>query len=55
QQLCEYYMTVGFNSNLRTDTFKRNPLNLVVVIDVSGSMSSSFDRYYYDRPLVNNT
>ncbi|CAF1072504.1 unnamed protein product [Didymodactylos carnosus] len=55
QQLCEYYMTVGFNSNLRTDTFKRNPLNLVVVIDVSGSMSTSFDRYYYDRPLVNNT
>ncbi|CAF4522555.1 unnamed protein product, partial [Didymodactylos carnosus] len=53
QESCEYYMSVGFNSNLRTNTFKRNPLNLVIVIDVSGSMSASFNHYYYDRPLVN--
>ncbi|CAF1259356.1 unnamed protein product [Didymodactylos carnosus] len=55
QESCEYYMSVGFNSNLRTNTFKRNPLNLVIVIDVSGSMSASFNRYYYDRPLVNKS
>ncbi|CAF1045245.1 unnamed protein product [Didymodactylos carnosus] len=54
QQLHEYYITVGFNSNLRASTFKRNPLNLVVVLDTSESMSSSFDSYYYDRPTVKN-
>ena len=29
--------------------FKRKKLNLVVVMDISGSMGSSFDQYYYDR------
>ncbi|CAF3942075.1 unnamed protein product [Rotaria sordida] len=48
QQLYEYYMTVGLNSNLNEETFKRNPMNLVICIDTSGSMSSPFNRYHYD-------
>ena len=45
----EYYMTVGLNSNIKESDFKRKKLNLVVVIDISGSMSSIFSSYYYDR------
>ncbi|MCR5145854.1 MAG: VWA domain-containing protein [Clostridia bacterium] len=45
----EYYMTVGLNSNLKESDFQRKKLNLVVVMDISGSMSSSFNSYYYDR------
>jgi Ca-activated chloride channel family protein len=45
----ERYLTVGLNSGLDADAFERPPLNLVVVLDVSGSMSSSFSQYYYDR------
>ena len=44
----EYYMTVGLNSNIKESDFKRKKLNLVVVLDISGSMSSGFDSYYYD-------
>ncbi len=44
----ERFMTVGLNSNISQEAFERKDLNLVVVLDVSGSMSSSFDRYYYD-------
>mgnify|MGYP000692929012 CR=1 FL=1 len=45
----ERYLTVGLNSGLAADAFERKRLNLVVVVDVSGSMSSEFDEYYYDR------
>jgi Ca-activated chloride channel family protein len=45
----ERYLTVGLNSGLDASSFERPPLNLVVVLDVSGSMSSSFSQYYYDR------
>ena len=45
----EYYMTVGLNSNIKESDFKRKKLNLIVVMDISGSMSSSFNKYYYDR------
>ena len=45
----EYYLSVGLNSGIRESDFERKKLNLVLVLDVSGSMSSSFDRYYYDR------
>ena len=45
----EYYMTVGLNSNIKQSDFKRKKLNLVVVLDISGSMSSPFYSYYYDR------
>ncbi|WP_123534932.1 vWA domain-containing protein [Halosimplex salinum] len=45
----ERYLTVGLNSGLAADEFERKRLNLVVVVDVSGSMSEEFDEYYYDR------
>ncbi|MBL7169640.1 MAG: VWA domain-containing protein [Candidatus Aenigmarchaeota archaeon] len=45
----EYYMTVGLNSNLKKEDFERKKLNLVLVLDVSGSMSAGFTEYYYDR------
>jgi len=44
----EYYLSVGLNSGLKESDFQRKKLNLVVVLDVSGSMSSSFNKYYYD-------
>jgi len=44
----EYFMTVGLNSNIKESDFQRKKLNLVVVLDISGSMGSSFDSYYYD-------
>jgi len=43
----EYYLTVGLNSGMTG--FERKKLNLVVVLDISGSMGSAFDQYYYDR------
>lgn len=45
----EYYMTVGLNSGLKEEDFERKKLNLVIVLDVSGSMSSPFNKYYYDQ------
>jgi Ca-activated chloride channel family protein len=45
----EYYMAVGLNSGMKQDDFKRKDLNLVIVLDISGSMSSSFNQYYYDK------
>ena len=47
----EYYMTVGLNSNISESDFQRKKLNLVVVLDISGSMSSSFSSYYYDEKV----
>lgn len=43
----QYYLSVGLNSGVQD--FRRKKLNLVVVLDFSGSMGSPFDRYYYDR------
>ena len=37
------FMQVGYDSNLTSETFEREPLNLVVVIDISGSMSAYMD------------
>jgi Ca-activated chloride channel homolog len=45
----EYYLSVGLNSGMKESDFARKKLNLVVVLDVSGSMGSPFDTYYYDR------
>ena len=42
-------MTVGLNSNIKESDFQRKKLNLVVVLDVSGSMDESFSLYYYDK------
>ncbi len=43
----QYYLSVGLNSGITN--FQRKKLNLVVVLDFSGSMGSPFDEYYYDR------
>ena len=43
----EYYMTVGLNSNIKESDFQRKKLNTVIVMDISGSMSSGFNDYYY--------
>ncbi len=45
----EFYMQIGLNSGIKQSDFKRKKLNLVVVLDISGSMSSPFNRYYYDQ------
>jgi Ca-activated chloride channel homolog len=45
----DYYLSVGLNSNLKESDFKRKKLNLVIVLDMSGSMSSPFNKYYYDQ------
>lgn len=44
----EYYTTVGLNSGISRAAFERPTLNLVVVVDTSGSMSNEMRRYYYD-------
>ncbi|MBN1370166.1 MAG: VWA domain-containing protein [Dehalococcoidaceae bacterium] len=45
----EYYLSVGLNSGMKESDFQRKKLNLVIVLDISGSMSSSFNHYYYDQ------
>ncbi len=44
----DYYLSVGLNSGIKESDFNRKKLNLIIVLDISGSMSSSFDSYYYD-------
>ncbi len=41
------YLSVGLNSGI--SDFARKKLNLVVVLDYSGSMGSPFSDYYYDQ------
>lgn len=43
----ERYLTVGLDSGL--DSFSRPPLDLMFVIDISGSMGHSISDYYYDE------
>ncbi|HEY95530.1 MAG TPA: VWA domain-containing protein [Dehalococcoidia bacterium] len=45
----EYYLSVGLNSGMKESDFQRKPLNLVIVLDISSSMTENFDEYYYDR------
>ena len=45
----EYFLSVGLNSGIEEGNFKRKKLNLVVVLDISGSMGSAFDAYHYDN------
>ena len=45
----EYFLSVGLNSGIKIKNFKRKKLNLVVVLDISGSMGASFNSYYYDK------
>lgn len=50
----EIFLSVGLNSDIKQSEFKRKKLNLVIVLDISGSMGSSFDSYYYDGKEKNN-
>jgi Ca-activated chloride channel family protein len=45
----EYYLSVGLNSGIRQEDFERKKLNLVIVLDSSGSMGEQYNQYYYDR------
>jgi Ca-activated chloride channel family protein len=45
----EYFLSVGLNSGIEEREFKRKKLNLVVVLDISGSMGARFNSYYYDK------
>jgi len=45
----EYFLSVGLNSGIEEKDFARKKLNLIIVLDISGSMRSSFNQYYYDR------
>ncbi len=45
----EYYLSVGLNSGMKESDFERKKLNLVLVLDISDSMNSAFNSYYYDR------
>lgn len=45
----ETYLSVGLNSNINAAEFNRPNTDFVVVLDISGSMGSPFDQYYYDR------
>jgi len=45
----EYFLSVGLNSGIQEGDFKRKKLNLVVVLDISGSMGSNFNAYHYDK------
>jgi Uncharacterized protein containing a von Willebrand factor type A (vWA) domain len=45
----EQYLSVGLDSSLSVEDFQRPRLDLVAVLDVSGSMDSAFDEYYYDE------
>lgn len=43
-----HYLAIGLNSGMDVADFGRKPLDLVVVLDISGSMSSTISNYYYD-------
>ncbi len=44
----EYYLAVGLNSGMKESDFARKKLNLVIVLDTSGSMTEQYNQYYYD-------
>lgn len=50
----DYYLSVGLNSGIKENDFKRKKLNLVIVLDISGSMGAQFNDYYYDQFRDNN-
>ena len=36
-------------AGIQAADFKRPDLNLIILLDVSGSMGEAFNRYYYDQ------
>ena len=50
----EYYMTLGLNSNIKQSKFKRKLLNLVIVLDHSGSMGWGFQNDGFKSDLNKN-
>lgn len=44
----QHFLSVGLNSGLTASDFARKRLNLVIVLDISGSMGEEFTRYHYD-------
>ncbi len=44
----EHYLTVGLDSGLSAEGFDHEPMDVVVVLDTSGSMDSGFSEYHYD-------
>jgi Ca-activated chloride channel family protein len=46
----DYYLSIGLNSGLTEASFQRKKLNLVIVVDISGSMGDRFDSYFYNAP-----
>lgn len=51
----EAWLSVGLESGIRAAEFERPDLNLVIVLDVSGSMSGTLESYHYDNPGVRPT
>ncbi|OGO31215.1 MAG: hypothetical protein A2Z29_09245 [Chloroflexi bacterium RBG_16_56_11] len=45
----EHYLSVGLNSGMKESDFERKKLNLVIVLDISGSMGELYNQYYYDQ------
>ncbi|MBF0500522.1 MAG: VWA domain-containing protein [Candidatus Riflebacteria bacterium] len=45
----ETFLAVGLRSTLDTSKIERKKLNIVVVLDISGSMGAGFSSYYYDH------
>ena len=49
----ELFLSVGLNSGIKAEDFSRKRLNLIIVIDISGSMEDTFNNYYYDQHIKN--
>ncbi len=50
----DHFLALGLASDLKFNDFARKKLNLVVVLDISYSMSSSFNQYHYGGTSRNN-
>ncbi len=46
----QHYLSVSLRSGIEQEDFARKNLNLVIVLDVSGSMDNPFNTYSYDSP-----
>lgn len=50
----QHFLAVGLNSGLSAADVARKRLNLVIVLDISGSMGEAFTRYYYDNSTTSS-